>query len=73
MTSSRAPKFEPECPNGAPRRRYQIVGFLRALTLASDGSGYGAAYDSDIRIRDGIGGIFRGQAGTVAGPGGSYC
>ena len=73
MTSSVASRFEPECPNGAPPRRYQIIDFLRALTLASYGSGYGAACESDIQIRHGIGGRFRGRAGTVAGPAGSYC
>lgn len=54
MTSSRAPRFESECQKGAPPRRHQIIGFLRALTLASDCSGYGAAYESDIRMTDGV-------------------
>ena len=72
-TSSVVLRSEPECPNGAPPWGYQIIDFLRALTLASNGSGYSAAYKSDIRIRDGIGGRFRGRAGSVAGSGGSYC
>ena len=68
MASSATMRDEPECPKGAPLRRYQIIGFLRALTLASDGSGYGAPYELDLEIRDSIGGGFRGRAGTDAGP-----
>ena len=73
MTSSITLICEPECLTSPMPRRYQIIDFLRALTLASYGSGYGAACESDIRIRYGIGGRFRGRARTVAGPAGSYC
>ena len=62
MTSSVALGFEPECPNGVPPRLHQIVGYLRALTLVSDGSRCGAPYEIDLQIRDGVGDNFAAES-----------
>ena len=55
MTSSVALRYEPECPNGVPPRLHQIIGYLCALTFASDGSRCGAPYEIDLRTIDGVG------------------
>ena len=61
-TSSIALPFEPECPNGVPPRRHHIIGYLRALTLASDDCRCGAPYEIDLRVRDGVGDNFAAES-----------
>ena len=73
MTSFTALGVEPECQSHTPPQRHQIFDFLRALTLASDGSGYDAPYDIDLGIRDGIGGRLAAEPILLLAKNAAYC